>query len=266
MKNPKSILITGGSSGLGEGLLMHYARPGVTLAFNGRDIERIHRVEKKLKEKDAIVYSSTVDVTNREGMKEWINQIDSISPLELVVANAGIGAPDDPSLSMHDKLEIVYAVNVHGVFNTVQPALELMLRRGRGQIAIVSSIAGFMGFPNSPAYSSSKVTVKAYGRALRARYINSGVEICVICPGIVHTRMTESFYRKFPGWLDVERAVKIMVSGMEKNRPVTAFPWYSALIVGLFVSLPESVKDRLFAYYARRRESQIKSNSEWSDY
>ena len=74
MKNPKSILITGGSSGIGEALLFHYARPGVTLAFNGRNRERIGRVAEKCRSIGATVYEEVLDVTDQSGMEAWIKK------------------------------------------------------------------------------------------------------------------------------------------------------------------------------------------------
>ncbi|MFH1676687.1 MAG: SDR family NAD(P)-dependent oxidoreductase, partial [bacterium] len=210
MKELRSILITGGTSGIGEGLLHAWARPGIVLAFNGRDEKRIAEVKSSLEKKGATVYSSNVDVRDAKGMEEWIKSIDDQSPLDLVIANAGTATPQEPGLSWDERAKATFDVNIYGVFNTIHPALERMIPRKHGQIALLSSIAGFIGLGHSPAYSASKNAVKAYGRALRTRLAPDGIGVSVICPGVVPTRMTAQFYEKFPGTVPLDRAVKII--------------------------------------------------------
>jgi NAD(P)-dependent dehydrogenase (short-subunit alcohol dehydrogenase family) len=231
---------------------MHFAGPGVTLAFNGRDKSRVKAVAAKLRAEGARVEPSLVDVVDKSGMEAWIKAIDSLAPLDLVIANAGIGTPDDPGLTLDEKVKAVYDVNVCGVFNTVNPALELMLARGGGQIAIVSSIAAYMGALNSPAYSSSKAAVKAYGEGLRARFRSDGIRVSVICPGVIRTRMTESYYKRVPGWRDVDFAVKMIAGGLERDRGLIAFPWYSDVLARWLSGWPEPMRNRAFGAYIRR--------------
>lgn len=251
MKNPRSILITGGSSGIGKGLCIAYASPGVTVALSGRDSERLHEVAEMIKSKGARAIPRVLDVTDKAGMGEWIREVDREAPLDLVIANAGIGTPEDMSLA--ERAERVFDVNVNGVFNTIHPALELMRERRKGQVAIVSSIAGYIGLPWSPAYSGSKAAVKAYGEALRSRYRGEGVEITVVCPGVVHTPMTESHYRQMPGWLTEDQAVRIIVSGIERNSRIVAFPWYTHHMTRWLACMPLAIQDWIMPMLLRRR-------------
>jgi len=251
MKNPRSILITGGSSGIGKGLGIAYASPGVSVALSGRDAERLNEVAEEIKSKGAKAIPRVLDVTDKAGMDEWIREVDREAPLDLVIANAGIATPEDMNLA--ERTERIFDVNVNGVFNTIHPALELMRERGKGQVAIVSSIAGYIGLPWSPAYSGSKAAVKAYGEALRSRYGREGVEITVVCPGVVHTPMTESHYRQMPGWLTEERAVRIIMSGIERNSRIVGFPWYTHHLVRWLVCMPLAMQDWIMPRIMRRR-------------
>ena len=251
MKNPRSILITGGSSGIGKGLGIAYASPGVSVALSGRDAERLNEVAEEIKSKGAKAIPRVLDVTDKAGMDEWIREVDREAPLDLVIANAGIATPEDMKLA--ERTERIFDVNVNGVFNTIHPALELMRERGKGQVAIVSSIAGYIGLPWSPAYSGSKAAVKAYGEALRSRYGREGVEITVVCPGVVHTPMTESHYRQMPGWLTEERAVRIIMSGIERNSRIVGFPWYTHHLVRWLVCMPLAMQDWIMPRIMRRR-------------
>jgi short-subunit dehydrogenase len=252
MKNPKSILLTGGSSGIGEALLLHYAAPGITLAFNGRNRPRLDEVAAKIRAKGANAYPRLIDVREIDTMRVWINEMDSIAPLDIVFANVGAGPSKNPKMSDLEKVKEVFDINVDGILNTVHPALELMCERDKGQIVILSSLAGYFGYPVSPSYAASKAALKSYGRGLRSKYINTGVEINVVCPGMVHTPMTETYYRRFPGWISVDKAVKTIVKGIERNSGLISFPWHTALLMTILSRIPDRMHDFIWSEYMRK--------------
>ena len=163
MSPPHSILITGASSGIGEALACHYAKSGVSLFLSGRNKERLAGVAAACEAHGAIVYVSTVDVTDRDLMARWIVDIDRETALDLVVANAGISGGNADGIESELQTRSIFAVNVDGALNTVLPALEAMAARSAGQIAIVSSLAGFLQLPGAPAYSASKAAVCHWG-------------------------------------------------------------------------------------------------------
>lgn len=240
MKNPKSILITGASSGIGHALAIEYAGHDIILFLSGRNEERLRAVKKECEQKDATVYIKTIDVLDEDEMTQWITECDAVASLDMVITNAGI------SSGSGNLAKQVFNINVHGVFNTVTPSLDLMKNHGRGQIAIMSSIAGFRGLPSSPAYSTSKVAVKAYGEALRGRYHHQNIEINVICPGFVKSRLTASNKFKMPFLMESDKAAKIIRRGLEKNKAVIVFPWQMKFIVGtLMAIIPEFLVERL---------------------
>ncbi len=240
MKNPKSILITGASSGIGRALAFDYAGPDITLFLSGRNEERLMAVKKLCEEKSATIYTKIIDVLDEDEMKQWIDECDAVRSLDLVIANAGISSGHGVSARQ------VFNINVHGVFNTVAPSLDLMKARGGGQIAIMSSIAGFRGLPSSPAYSTSKVAVKAYGEALRGRYYHQNIEINVICPGFVKSRLTATNKFKMPFLMESDKAAKIIHRGLEKNKAVIAFPWQMSLLIGVLLPLlPDILIERI---------------------
>ncbi len=253
MRDPASILITGASSGIGEALARHYARPGRFLALAGRHPERLEAVADACRTAGAEVETRVTDVSDEEAMREWIEAIDDRYPLDLVIANAGIAVSPDRLTPLADATRRTFAVNVSGVFNTVHPALERMKGRHRGQIAIMSSIAGYRGLPAAAPYSASKVAVKAYGEALRGAYWGR-VEISVICPGFVESRMTAKNRFPMPFLMSGEKAARTIARGLARNRGVIAFPWPLVLLMRLLVCLPQPLSDWVLRRSPRKDE------------
>ena len=237
MKNPKSILITGASSGIGEALALHYAATDVTLYLCGRDRSRLDDVAARCAERGAAVHADVIDVTDRDAVAAWILRGDAIRPLDLVIANAGVGISSAEG-TLAEVAERTFAVNVDGVMHTVHPAAGIMRARRRGQIAIVSSVAGYLGLASAPAYSASKAAVKAYGEAIRGYLEPDGVEVSVICPGFVASRITERNAFAMPFFMQADRAARIIARGLARNRGRIVFPWQMAIVARLMASLP----------------------------
>jgi len=232
VRDPRSILITGASSGIGEGLASSYAAPGVFLALTGRDRERLDTVADACRDSGAEVDARTIDATDRDGLAAWIAQVDDAHPLELVIANAGVGSTVGKRGESAETTHRVFDVNVSGVLNTVLPALEAMRGRAEagaarpvGQIAIMASLASYRGLASAPAYSASKAAVRTWGEALRGDVHPLGIEVNVITPGFVKSRMTERNTFPMPMLWDTERAVRRIRKGLARNEARIAFPW-----------------------------------------
>ncbi len=252
MRDPKSVLITGASSGIGEALALSYSAPGVFLALTGRDAARIEGVAAACRAKGATVLAETIEVSEAAVMEDLIARAHAACPLDLVIANAGISVGTGGKGESTEQARRVFAVNVDGVVNTVGPAIERMKAKPRacagprGQIAIMSSLAGFRGFPGAPAYCASKAAVKVWGEALRGELHRHGIEVSVICPGYIRTRMTEGNAFRMPLIMDADRAARIIRRGLERNRARIAFPRRLHFMVQLIAALPPSWTDPLF--------------------
>lgn len=243
MQNPKSILITGASSGIGEALARHYAAPGIQLSITGRDPERLERVAQDCRTDGAKVVTNLLDVQDSKAMAAWIEEIDTASPLDLVIANAGISAGTGRGGETSEQAKRIMSVNVDGVFSTILPAIERMKARRAGQVAIMSSLAGFRGFPGAPAYCASKAAVRLWGESLRGELISQGIGVSVICPGFVRSRMTAVNEFPMPFLMDAERAARIIQRGLSRNRPRIAFPFRLYAVVWTLALLPSLIID-----------------------
>lgn len=246
MDDPRHILITGGSSGIGEALALAYAASGVRLALTGRDEARLEAVTAACREKGARVSSAVLDVTDGPAMAAWIATQEEALPLDLVIANAGTSAGTGTGHigESAEQTRRIFAVNLDGVLNTVLPAIPFMTARARGQIAIMSSIAGFRGIPGAPAYCGSKAAVRVYGEALRGYLAKKGVSVSVICPGFVVSRMTAGNKFPMPFLMSAERAAAIVKKRLARNQARIAFPWPMYLGVRILAALPPAIADR----------------------
>lgn len=258
---PKSILITGASSGIGEALALLYAAPGVTLFLSGRNIERLCAVAEACRQRGAVVDERVVDVSLPEAMQVWIHAVDQKAPLDLVIANAGISGGTGSGGEGEEQVREIFYVNLTGVLNTVWPCLPLMVARGRGQIALMSSLASFGGWPGAPAYAASKGAVRLYGEGLRGAVARTGVRINVICPGFVESRMTAVNDYTMPFLMDAEKAARIIATGLAKNRGRIAFPWPSYALAIILALLPVFLADRILKNLPRKPSMQKERSS-----
>jgi short-subunit dehydrogenase len=258
-KTPRMIVITGASSGIGEALALYYAQSGVTLALSGRDQARLDEVAQKCRERGAEVTTAIVDVANREAMKDWLEEVDRRFPVDLVIANAGISAGTGGVLQGEppDQVRRVFDINLYGVLNTIEPLLPRMMERGDGQIAIMSSLAGFKGFPGAPAYGASKAAVRIYGEALRGSVRETGVRVNVICPGFIKSRMTHVNEFPMPFIMDTKKAAGIIVRGLARNKGRIAFPLPMFLGVWFLALLPDNVAQRILCSAPTKTQDKL---------
>jgi short-subunit dehydrogenase len=244
---PRRILITGASSGIGRALALHYAQPSASLVLFGRDAARLEAIAQECRAKGSDVETSVVDVRDRQGMKAKIEEAQNLAPLDLVIANAGVATGLSPGqiLEDPDAVRAAFSINVLGVFNTVEPAIVPMCSRGKGQIAMVGSMAGVRGLPYSPAYCATKAAVHLYGDSLRGALAPHGVSVSVIVPGFVETPMAARTKSWQPGAISDEAAAKIIARGLERGRAVIAFPLFIYYAMRLFTVLPPRVVDSI---------------------
>ncbi len=248
-ENPKSILITGASSGIGAALAEEYAEAGVTLFLGGRDADRLEVIAEKCRAKGTQVETQVCDVTDAAAMRAWIDASDDREPLNLVIANAGIAMNATSVSGLQDVASQVFEANVTGKLNTIHPALERMAKRPwpvkDAQIAIMSSMWGHLASARSPAYVSSKASVKAYGQSLRGAVRHMGIGVTVLCPGYVRSAMLNENMASVPFLIDADKAAKIMRRAIARNKARITFPWQVRWLAMIAINLPGWLVDRL---------------------
>ena len=244
-----NIFITGASSGIGAALALEYAEAGNTLHLLARNSARLEEIAKAAREKGAVVYTHIADVTDIGLMRDVVEKADKISPLDLLIANAGISAGTGiHSGESEEQVRKIFATNLDGVINTIHPIIPFMEQRGKGQIAIISSLAGIRALPSAPAYSASKAAVRYYGEALAGFLAKNGVQVSVVCPGYITTPMTAVNNYPMPFIMSAEKAAKIIASGLEKGKIRIAFPLALYIPLWLISCLPSWLTQPLFSH------------------
>lgn len=249
---PRHILVTGASSGIGAALAGHYAAPGIRLTLGGRDGERLEAVAGRCRARGAIVTTNRLDVTERGAMRDWIAAADATLALDLVIASAGISSVKETEALARQ----VFAINLDGILNTAYPAIDCMAARGSGHLALISSLAGYRGLPEAPAYSASKAAVKSLGEAWRGAFAAAGIRVSVICPGFIETPMTAGQKYPMPFLMGAERAAGIVARGLARNRARIAFPWPMAFATSLLAAMPAGFADRIADRIMRPRAAR----------
>ena len=239
----KHIVITGASSGLGAALAEIYAAPDIIVSLQGRNIDRLNAVAEKVERRGARTTIKAVDVTDAASMTAWLASCEQLQPIDILIANAGISAGSGSGFETEDQARAIFATNVTGVLNTLHPVILWMRERRQGQIAIMSSLAGFVALPGAPAYCASKAAVRHYGEALRRQLRPCGVKVSVICPGFVKTPMTDVNPFPMPFLMSPARAAAIIKRGLSADRGRIAFPWPMVIGTGLVALMPAALVD-----------------------
>ena len=180
----KIAIVTGGTSGIGEGIAKAFVSEGAKVVIVGRREEEGHALEKQIG-----VRFLRADVANEADVKGMVDKtVEWFGRLDCLVNNAGIPSPM-VSITETDAAAIdqVLAVNVRGVILGVKHAARVMLRNGSGSIINIGSVAGHRGGLSAHVYSAAKGAVSAFTRSAAAELGEKGIRVNCISPGAIVT-------------------------------------------------------------------------------
>jgi short-subunit dehydrogenase len=243
-------IVTGASSGIGWELARQLAAAGAKVGLIARRQAELESLARQIESAGGIASVAPADVTDRSEVERAVGLLrDSLGPIDLLIAGAGVGVPTllDP-VNIGD-VEAMIKVNLLGVIYAFSAVLPEMLRRRSGHLAAVSSLAGYTCMPGESAYCASKAAVNAYLTGLRGHLRGRGISVTTFCPGFVKTPMIAESPFWMPGLLSAEEASRRMLRALSQGRKVYNFPWTIYLmtrVVGLF---PDWLTARIMAGY-----------------
>jgi len=240
-----TVLITGGSSGIGAAPPCAVAEAGGRPLITGRDRQRLDAVAA-----DCGGVALTADLAAPGGAAGLAEAAARVAPdgIDVLVNNAGIGwagAFDDVPADVEEWL---VAVNLTAALRLTRLLAPAMAHRGRGHVVFVSSIAGATGVRGEAAYSATKAGVRCFAESIRYELRTRGVGVSVVVPGVIDTPFFDHrgvpYQRKRPAPIPPERVARAILTAVERDRPEVFCPawlrfpaWMSGAAPGLFRAL-----------------------------
>lgn len=184
-------LVTGGSRGIGRAIALQLAMDGYDVSFCYRQAaEAAMEVEKKILQLGRRVYHRCCDVADFVAVREFVQATeDNLGPPQVVINSAGI-IKDNPLVLMENEAwDVVISTNLNGVFNVCRSTVFNLMKRKRGCIINISSVAGVYGYATQTNYSASKAGVIGFSKALAKELGSLGIRVNVIAPGAIDTEI-----------------------------------------------------------------------------
>lgn len=180
----KVAIITGSSRGIGKAIAVELAKNGAFIVLNGRNAERLQETKAIIRTIHEQVISVCCDVSDPKASEELIQKaIERFGRLDLLVNNVGVSMRGIVAELNPDVFQKVFESNVYGTVNPTIPAIP-HLRKTKGSIVFISSLAGIRGLPGLSAYCSSKMALRAIAESIRIEEKKHGIHVGLIQVGI----------------------------------------------------------------------------------
>jgi NADP-dependent 3-hydroxy acid dehydrogenase YdfG len=194
----KTVLITGASSGIGEGCARKFASQGARIILNARRTDRLNALALELKEKyNADCHVMPFDVCDRKAAAEALEALpDEWKSIDILINNAGLAVGVDKEHEGNlDEWDVVIDTNVKALLSMTRLVVPGMVERGRGHIINIGSIAGDAAYPGGSVYCATKAAVKALSDGLRIDLVDTPLRVTNIKPGLVETNFSVVRFR-----------------------------------------------------------------------
>lgn len=228
--NKKSIVITGGSDGIGKALAREMAKRDYNIGLTARrlnilkelkdDIERAHPSTK--------VSVQALDVTDYNAVEPALRTLhEELGCIDILMVNAGISRSGPVGVSDLAHQLSVIDTNVNGAIATLDGGLKIFREQGYGHLVGTSSVAAYRGLPRNGAYSASKAALSTLMEAIRIETMNENIDVTVLHPGFIDTAINRDLASR-PFVINVERGAVMIADMIEKKvkrSTVPVFPW-----------------------------------------
>jgi short-subunit dehydrogenase len=232
------ILITGASSGIGYQLTKDLAKEGAQLALISRRVDLLESLVSEINSESGSKYYKC-DVTIKEEVHQTISQIKKeFGRIDIAFLNSGV-AYRSSVLDYNSKDAVTtFNTNVIGTVYCIEQLLPEFIKEKRGVIIGVSSLGDGKGFPKSGFYSASKAALTILLESLRIELKKYNVKVVTVKPGFVKTAMTDKNEFEMPFLMSVEKASKIIIDGLKKDKRIIEFPLSTTLGAKILRMMP----------------------------
>jgi len=184
----KTVLITGGSRGLGLELARQLAQEGARIAIFARDENELERASQAISSCGHNAVTKAVDVTNAADVRAAVSHVEAqVGPIDVLINNASNIAVGPLSTMTRQDFEEALQVTFWGAYNTIEAVLPGMRDRHEGRIVNISSIGGKVAVPHLVPYSVGKFALVGYSQGLRGELSADGIVVTTVCPGLMRT-------------------------------------------------------------------------------
>ena len=201
--NKGSILISGGTSGLGLGVAEHFVKSGHSVIFCGRNAESVRGIENRLKSialQDQVIMGFKSDVANPESVSEMFRELNTRGiNVNTLVCNAGVIGPIDKFLeSKLNEWQNAFNINLYGTINLIAKALPWMISQKKGRVIHISGGGATAPLYGMSSYAASKAAAVRFVETLALEYRDSGVTFNSIAPGMLKTQLLDQMLEAGP--------------------------------------------------------------------
>jgi NAD(P)-dependent dehydrogenase (short-subunit alcohol dehydrogenase family) len=256
----KTVLVTGGSRGLGPVLAREFAKEGARVAICARDPGELERARRDLAGRGANVFAFPCDVTDRAQVKELVEVVGRhFGGVDVLVNNAGVIQVGPVEVMTLEDYEQAMAAHFWAPLYTTLAVLPEMKKRGHGRIVNISSIGGKIGVPHLVPYSASKFALVGLSEGLRAELAKDGVVVTTVCPGLMRTGSPRNAtfkgkHREEYAWfaisdslpvtsIQAERAARQIVAACGRGDAELVITTQAVLAVKFHALFPEATAD-----------------------
>ena len=240
----KVVMITGASSGIGRGIALEVASRGANVGLLARREDLLNEIVGEANKRGVKAAAAAADVRDVKAVREAADRFRKVlGPIDVLIANAGIGTSDHATRLTPEHAANVMGINVLGAVNSVAAVMPEMVERKQGRLVAISSLAAYRGLSKSAAYCASKAAMSSYFESLRIDLRHTGVGVTIIHPGFIKTDLTAGRHAKMPYLMELDDAVKKIVSAIEREKKSYAFPWKLATIVRATMLMPPAMYD-----------------------
>jgi short-subunit dehydrogenase len=248
----RSAVVTGASSGIGAELARQLASQRIPVGLTARRSDRLDALAGEIRRKGGVAAVAPADAADREATRQAMARLaEALGPIDLLIANAGVGQTVPADRFSAEPLEEMFRVNLLGPCYAIEAVLPGMLERGRGHIVGISSLAAYRGLPGAAGYCASKAGLSSLLEGLRVELRPRGIFVTTVHPGFVRTPMIEGADHPHPFLLEVGPAAARIVRGIAAGRREVNFPWPMVALLSLVRHLPNPLADRLLAAWAK---------------